>query len=91
MAGKLKIAGHLAIEVTQRCNLNCDHCLRGCARNVNITKEIIDKTLDNFEHISSITFTGGEPTLNPEAIIYTIDKYAAGIISINVTKASLIR
>lgn len=82
MAGKLKIAGHLAIEVTQRCNLNCDHCLRGCARNVNITKEIIDKTLDNFEHISSITFTGGEPTLNPEAIIYTIDQIKARGISV---------
>jgi len=74
MARKLKIGGQLAIEVTQRCNLSCDHCLRGCARNVNVTKEIINKVLDNFEYISSITFTGGEPTLNVEAIIYIIDE-----------------
>lgn len=74
MAKKLKIAGDLAIEVTQRCNLNCDHCLRGCSRNVNVSHEVIDKTLDNYEYISNILFTGGEPTLNVEAISYTIDQ-----------------
>lgn len=82
MAKRLKIAGNLAIEVTQRCSLACDHCLRGCARNVDITKEIIDKALDNFDYISSIVFTGGEPTLNVEAIAYTIEQIKARNIGV---------
>lgn len=82
MAKKLKIAGDLAIEVTQRCNLNCDHCLRGCSRNKNISYEVIDKILDNYAHISSILFTGGEPTLNVEAISYTIDQIKKRGISV---------
>lgn len=67
-----KINGDLILEVTQKCNFSCAHCLRGPARNQNMSKETVDRTLDNFEHISSITFTGGEPLLNADIIIYTL-------------------
>ncbi len=38
----------LAIEMTRRCNLNCKFCAKGKAQNVDITHEIIDKTLDEY-------------------------------------------
>ena len=68
----------LGIEVTRRCNMNCAFCARGKAQNVDITKEIINKTLDEIQandvYIHMLRFNGGEPTLNPEAIEYTIDE-----------------
>lgn len=36
----------LCFELTRRCNMNCDFCCRGDAQNKDITKEIIDKTLE---------------------------------------------
>lgn len=60
----------LVLEVTKRCNQQCEHCLRGHARNVNMTPDIIDKVLSQVSYISSVTFTGGEPTLNLPLIEY---------------------
>lgn len=60
----------LIFEVTKRCNMNCWHCLRGDARNVDMTKEIVDTVLDRVESIGSLTFSGGEPTLNLPIIEY---------------------
>lgn len=40
------------IELTRRCNMNCEFCARGEAQNIDMSTEIIDKTLDelnNFE------------------------------------------
>lgn len=66
----------LAIEVTRRCNFFCkDFCMRGPVQNIDIRNEYIEKLLNNdFGRIYSITFTGGEPTLNPSAINYTVSK-----------------
>lgn len=64
----------LCLEITRRCNMACPHCLRGEAQALDITHEIIDRALENTSEISSIVFTGGEPTLNIEAIRYTLDK-----------------
>lgn len=41
-----KLISCFAIEVTRRCNLNCDFCAKGEAQGMDITKETIDKTLD---------------------------------------------
>ncbi len=66
----------LAIEVTRRCNQRCEgFCMRGEAQNLDIDFKYIDKLLENdFKGVSKLVFTGGEPTLNPEVIAYTIDK-----------------
>ena len=64
----------LAIEVTRRCNMACDHCMRGDAQNIDIDLSHIDKIIDMCDSISNVTFTGGEPTLNLEAIRYTFEK-----------------
>lgn len=66
-------AYNLILEVTRRCNMNCKHCLRGNAENQDMTTEVLEKTLQHFDYISSITFTGGEPTLNLPIIQHTLD------------------
>lgn len=66
-----KICAYNAIfEVTRRCNLSCEHCLRGDAQNLDMTKETVDKVLDHIESIGCLTFSGGEPTLNIPIIRY---------------------
>lgn len=68
-------ANNVVIEITRRCNMCCAHCLRGDAENVDIQEKYIDAFLDSFEkgaYISSLTFTGGEISLNIPAIRYTL-------------------
>ncbi len=61
-------ANTLCIEVTRRCNLQCAHCLRGEAEDVRMDKKTLTAILPQFSYISSIVFTGGEPSLNIAAI-----------------------
>ena len=70
----------LAFEVTRNCNIRCAHCMRGEAQNINMKRSVIDDFFDKeknnfvFSKIYDIIFTGGEPTLNPNLIIYAINK-----------------
>lgn len=64
---------NLILEVTRRCNMSCSHCLRGEPEDKNIQPDTIDAVLANITSINTISFTGGEPTLNPEAIRHTLD------------------
>lgn len=57
----------LAIEVTRRCNMQCEHCLRGDAQNVDISESILEEIAKTI-HPASVVFTGGEPSLNVPAI-----------------------
>ena len=66
--------GDLVIEVTRRCNMNCDHCLRGCAQNVDMDHKYIDSLLSQVENIGSLAFTGGEPSLNTKTISYCLEQ-----------------
>lgn len=64
----------LVIEVTRRCNLACQHCLRGNPQNVDISNETIDKALESITDIGMITFTGGEPSLAVDRIRYIYEQ-----------------
>ena len=66
----------IALETTRRCNLRCEHCMRGESQNINMSPDIVDAVLGNSEikGILHICFSGGEPTLNPNVIIYAINK-----------------
>ena len=59
---KLRIQ-NLALIVTERCNLNCAHCLRGGCSDKVMSDNVINATLDQFEFIGNLTICGGEPTL----------------------------
>ena len=77
------ILEHFYIEVTRRCNMKCNHCLRGQAENIDLEIEDINKLFDNLniKNINTLTITGGEPTLNPKAILLILKKIISkGII-----------
>lgn len=61
---------NLIVEVTRRCTLKCAHCLRGDAQDLDMQIAYIDKLLEQVEYISTVTFTGGEPSLNTPIISY---------------------
>ncbi len=67
---------NVLFEVTRRCNLKCAHCMRGDAQNINLDEKHVDAffELNKFRDIYSLDFSGGEPTLNPNIIAYTVDK-----------------
>lgn len=71
----------MQIETTKRCNLNCPHCAlyekdeKGTDYTECITTEVIDKFFEkNVRSVKNLNFTGGEPLLNVDAIVYTLEK-----------------
>jgi len=70
------------IELTRRCNIVCDHCLRGQLQNLDVKNEYITELLSNFTHIQNITLTGGEPSLNVKAIQHFISEIKRQKISL---------
>lgn len=73
----------LALEVTRRCNMQCQHCLRGDAQKIDMTDAVIDRALEHVVCIDDLTFTGGEPTLNIHAMRHTLDVCKQKNISVN--------
>lgn len=59
---------NVIIEVTRRCNMACDHCLRGCAQNMDIEESTLEAFFSKVDSIGVLTITGGEPSLVPEKI-----------------------
>lgn len=65
----MKQVYNLVIEVTKKCNMECEHCLRGCAQNVDMSLDMAEKLAREIDP-ETVTFTGGEPMLNTKAIIH---------------------
>jgi len=63
---------NLIIEVTRKCNMCCEHCMRGDAEDSNLNLDKFTEFINNVDSIGSITFTGGEPTLNINAIKFVL-------------------
>lgn len=61
---------NLNIELTRRCNLQCKHCLKGEAQNIDLSNEAIDNLLNQTIGIENILFTGGEPFLAIDKMRY---------------------
>ena len=59
---------NLVLEITRRCNMKCAHCLRGAAQPVDMDLEIINRVTRESDCICGLTLTGGEPSLNADAI-----------------------
>lgn len=64
----------LEIELTRRCNMACEHCLRGEAQNLTISEKIIDKIFADTENCLQLYIAGGEPLLEPDRLKYLLDK-----------------
>lgn len=60
----------LAIETTRKCNMTCEHCMRGDPQNKNLMPTAVDFLFERLDRVYDITPTGGEPTMNPDALIH---------------------
>lgn len=58
----------ICVETTRRCNMQCAHCMRGEAQNKNLLPDAVDFLFERVNQINTIVPTGGEPTLNPDAL-----------------------
>lgn len=54
---------NLGMIITEKCNLNCEHCLRGCCTEKCMSDEVIEATLSQICHIGNLNICGGEITL----------------------------
>lgn len=72
---------NLGMIVTDKCNLDCEHCLRGEKNNRCITDEIIEATLDQVSGVGNLAIAGGEPTL----VIDRLEKIISYIIKKKIT------
>ena len=64
---------NLILEVTRKCNLRCAHCLRGNPQRVTMSNEVLHAVMSHVDYVSSVLFTGGEPSLATEVIENFID------------------
>lgn len=72
----------LVIEVTRKCSLKCEHCLRGNAQGLNLPIAYADALFERVGYASCITLTGGEPALVPgllQQIRHSIEKHSVEI------------
>lgn len=53
----------VVMETTRRCNMKCEHCLRGEPQNKSMSRQHIVDFFRQIDCIGDIVFTGGEPTL----------------------------
>ncbi|MCM3478654.1 radical SAM/SPASM domain-containing protein [Caldibacillus thermoamylovorans] len=73
----------LKLNVSHGCNLRCSYCYAGNGdygdNGLYMKEDVaqqVSKLIDNYAHsVNSITFFGGEPTLNPKIIKYFCEKY----------------
>ena len=54
---------NLAMIITDKCNLNCKHCMRGPSGNTHMDEQIINTSLDQIYKIDTLLIGGGEPSL----------------------------
>lgn len=73
----------IVLEVGRKCNLQCDHCLRGESENITMPFEIAKKAIDLVTGINAITFSGGEPTLYGKEIAKIINYIIASKKSVD--------
>lgn len=64
---------NLGLILTNKCNLDCKHCSRGCKNNKDMKKEVIDKVLSECRYITNLALLGGEVTLSCEILEYLIN------------------
>lgn len=66
----------LSLEMTRRCNMKCRFCARGDAQKLDMSREIIDKVLDEIKgfDLYNLRLNGGEPLLAKDGIIYLVNE-----------------
>lgn len=74
----------LRISVTNRCNLSCKYCYDKMSQPpfqepVDMDPKIVQKIFANYPNPSNIFILGGEPFLNPSAVIAILKQFSSSI------------
>lgn len=75
----------LVIEVTRKCNMNCMHCLRGKAQDLDFDPILLKTFLSKLEYVSTLTMGGGEPSLAPDSITGVVEEFENSGVSVGQT------
>ncbi len=84
-----QIAGTLAIEISDRCNGDCPTCLANNQNTFELTvadvEDAVKAALKNQSFISTVTLSGGEPTIHKDLfeMIQVLNRPEIGRIAIN--------
>ena len=92
LAGKDFYLMNAEVLLTQKCNLKCEHCLRGDGKAVDISDQTLNNFFKNFKEIGNLCLGGGEPSLLPERVNKTLEIIKQNnviIHNINVTSNGL--
>lgn len=63
----------LSINITDICDMDCAHCLRGDGHGRKLDVSLVPKIFENISSVQSLTITGGEPGYNIEAVSAIVD------------------
>lgn len=64
---------NIMLEITRRCNLKCEHCMRGEAQNLDLSGEVMERLFSQVDSIFQLSLTGGEPFIAPDVIENMVD------------------
>lgn len=82
MVKKITFA-RLDLELTRRCNLTCRHCYNGAVQDVDITRAMIDRLLNQTAEIGQLLIKGGETLLNVPMLEYLLNQIIARKIPVH--------
>ena len=57
------IVQDLCLELTRKCNLHCDHCMRGDSENFEMSEETMNRIFEDIDECIGLQFIGGEVSL----------------------------
>ena len=63
---------NLAMIITDKCNLNCEHCMRGLSGNTHMDEQIIRSSLDQICNVDNLIVGGGEPSIALVPLYYLL-------------------
>lgn len=63
----------LVINITDACDMECVHCLRGDRGSRRLDLGLIPRIFEGIDRIESMTISGGEPGLYTEAVTHIVD------------------
>ncbi len=58
----------LELILTQKCNLACEHCMRGNATDKEISSKVFDSIFSKVKYVDNLALGGGEPSLVPHKV-----------------------
>lgn len=59
---------NLSLVITDKCNFNCAHCMRGVGNNCDMSDETIENIFNQIQVIGNLCICGGEPLMKTDII-----------------------